>query len=83
MNNVNLVNQEENERIHKLVVKIISWKSGLQQGAAIIPSNKITPKEWANYKKHIQKISKTLSSEEVNKKLKEAEAAIKKNGGFE
>lgn len=76
-------NHEENERIHSLVVKIISWRSGLLDGAVIQESNKITPKEWDEYKKHLTRISKIDSPERVKEKLNETYESIKKRGGFE
>ena len=71
-----------NEIVHSLVVKIISWKAGLQEGAAISKSNKISPEEWDTYKKYIYAIYKVEGVEKAQKKLDEAEAAIRKNGGF-
>ncbi len=76
-------NHEESERIHNMVVKIISWKSGLVDGAVINKTNKITPKEWDAYRQHILTISKITSPEKVKAKLAETFKAIKKNGGFE
>lgn len=76
-------NHEENERIHALVVKIISWRSGLLDGAIIQEQNKITPKEWDEYKKHLLRISKVESPEKVKEKINNTYEAIKKRGGFE
>ena len=76
-------NHEESERIHALVVKIISWRSGLLDGAVIQESNKITAKEWDEYKKHLLRISKVESPERVKEKLNETYESIKKRDGFE
>lgn len=73
----------ENEKIHSLVVKIISWRFGILEGASIIDSNKVTQKEWGKYKKHILNISKVESVERVKEKLKETQTCIQNNGGFE
>lgn len=71
------------EAIHKMVIKVISWKSGLMAGASIISTNKISQKEWNKYKRHILTISKTESKERVLGKLRETQELISKNGGFE
>ena len=76
-------NHEASERIHALVIKIISWKAGLLDGAIINSDNKITKKEWSNYRDHILNISKIESSEKVNSSLKETQESIARNGGFE
>ncbi len=78
-----LENHEENERIHALVVKIISWRSGILDGAIIQKNNKVTPKEWEEYKKHLLRISKVESPERVKEKLNDTYESIKKRGGFE
>lgn len=75
-------NHKADEKIHKMVVKIISWKAGILDGASITRQNKITPNEWNTYRKHILKISKTESKDRVMEKLKATQLAIKKNGGF-
>ena len=78
-----LENREANERIHNLVIKIISWRSGILDGAIIDHSNKITRTEWSKYQKHIITISKTDSAEKVKGKLKETKEAIQAHGGFD
>ncbi len=80
---VALENHQANERIHSLVVKIISWKAGLLDGASISQSNKITQSEWGRYRQHILKISKIESVDRVKGRLKETQQAIQKHGGFE
>jgi len=76
-------NHEASERILNLVVKIISWKSGLMEGATIKNTNKITPEEWKRYKKHLLEISKTDHEDKTKLKLEKVYEAIKSNGGFE
>ncbi|MBI2011948.1 hypothetical protein HYS91_04220 [Candidatus Daviesbacteria bacterium] len=78
-----LKTQKENEKVFKLVTKIISWKSGLMDGASIKSENKITPKEWHTYKKHLTKISTSEGKDKVKNKIKETFRAIKEHGGFE
>ncbi len=83
--NIRLANQEkteEREIWHKLVVKIISWKSGLLEGGLIKATDKITPKEWNTYHKGRVKISSDFGKDKVRSSLKEIKAFIKKQGGF-
>lgn len=75
-------NHEQNEKIHQLVVKIISWRSGILDGAVIQRDNKVTPKEWDDYKKHLIRISKVDTPERVKEKLTDTFESIKKHGGF-
>lgn len=77
-----LENQKAKEKIHDLVVKIISWKSGLHEGASVSSDNKISPREWSSYKSHILSISKLDSESKVKDKLQEIYTAIKNHGGF-
>lgn len=74
-------NHLANEKIHSLVVKIISWKTGLVEGASIQSDNKITQEEWDTYKKHTLKIP-TSNQDKVKDKIKETYEAIKRNDGF-
>lgn len=77
-----LENQKAKEKMHSLVVKIISWKAGLHEGASVSEDNKITPREWSAYKTHILTISKLDSESKVKDKLTETYNAIKDHGGF-
>lgn len=77
-----LEKQIQNEQIHMLVVKIISWKTGIVDGATITHDDKITPEEWNKYTKHLLNISKTDSVEKTKQKIADIEKAIKSNGGF-
>lgn len=77
-----LKNQEANAKIHKLIVKIISWKTGLVDGADVKLSDKISDTEWQKYRKHLLTISKTDSQLKVKEKLKEIYNTIKTRGGF-
>lgn len=74
------ITQAANAETHRLVVKIITWRTGLAEGFS---TNKITAEEWERYKKHLLNISKTDSVEKVKGKLKETYDSIKMRGGFE
>lgn len=78
-----LKNHLANEKIHNLVVKVISWKFGILEGASISEENKVTKKEWNEYKRHILNISKIEDVEKVENKLKDVHNSIKLHGGFE
>ncbi len=71
-----------NEKIFKLVVKIISWETGPMEGASIKTTNKVTDDEWQRYRRHLLKISTSESEKRVKEKLKGIYEAIKDNGGF-
>ncbi len=71
------------EIVHKLVVKIIVWRSGFVNGLDVGFRDKITVSEWFDYKKHILDISKIESREKVENKIQKTREAIEKNGGFE
>lgn len=72
----------EQELVHSLVVKIISWKSGLMDGALITENDKISRSEWNRYEKHLINISKSQSERTLKSKLKDIYQAIEKHGGF-
>lgn len=72
-----------NELIHSLVVKIISWRTGLVEGTMISDTNKVTNREWNTYRKHLLLISKIEGVVKVKIKLKETFQKIKDRGGFE
>lgn len=77
-----LENQRLNEITHKLVVKIIIWKSGKLDGTSLTKNDKINKQEWGDYVKHMLNISKIESVERVKNKINETKLAIKLNGGF-
>ena len=77
-----LLKQIHNEQIHSLVVKIISWKTGIVDGAIITRNDKVTPEEWKQYSNHLLEISKTDSVEKTKQKLADVQKAIKEHGGF-
>ena len=81
-NDASIAKQLHNEHIHSLVVKIISWKSGLVDGAVISHNDLITKKEWDEYQAHLLEISKIDSTEKTKQKLADTKMAIKKNSGF-
>lgn len=78
-----IIKQLHNEKIHSLVLKIISWKSGLVDGAVISRDDLITKAEWDEYQAHLLEISKTDSVEKTKQKIADIKQAIKDNGGFE
>ena len=75
--------QQERDRMFKLVVKIISWETDSLNSIVVRSLNKITNKEWNNYKKHALAIPTTLSMERVKEKLEQTFKDIKQHGGFE
>ena len=77
-----LEKQLHNEQIHSLVVKIISWKTGIVDGAVITRDDKITAAEWKQYTTHLLEISKTDSVEKTKQKIADIKEAITSNGGF-
>lgn len=84
--NTRLAYQEkfnEREAWHKLVVKIICWKDGLLEGGIIKVTDKITPKEWGTYSKHMVKTNTTHGRKKVLSNLKVTKEIIQKHGGFE
>lgn len=79
---ITLKAQEARDKSFKLVVKIISWETGSMDSNAIKTENKISPVEWATYKRHLLTISKSESVEKVKEKLSQAYKSIKEHGGF-
>lgn len=74
--------QQANEKIFKLVVKIINWQSGSLANNSK-NTNKITSDEWQRYRQHLRGIYKLVDEKVAKEKLKETYKAIKDNGGFE
>lgn len=71
-------NQQLRESAYKLVVKVIRWRSGVK-------GDKITTKEWKEYKKHLLAsipTDETRKYQQILGKLKETQQAILKYGGF-
>ncbi len=79
----NLEKIAERENWHKLVVKVISWKSGLLEGGSVKTANKITNKEWNLYCDRLVKTNTTYGKPKVLADLKEIKKLIKEHGGFE
>ncbi len=71
------------EILHSIIVKIISWRAGLQEGASVKKDNKITPLEWKSYKDHVFNMYKADGPDKAHSKIGEAEKAIKDHGGFQ
>lgn len=80
---LSLKKKAESDIVYRLVVKIISWKNGPLVGGSLQKTDRITAKEWAEYKKHLLMISKTDSPEKTMGKIKETQQIIQKHGGFE
>ncbi len=58
------------------MVKILRWKDGQ-------PSNdKITPKEWQVYTKHLIETNLTQGKDKTMEKLREIKDQIQENNGF-
>ncbi len=74
---------EEREAWYKLVVKIINWKDGQNQGNSLNANNKITAKEWDMYYKRMLKTNITYSKQRVLTTLEETRDKIQTHGGFE
>lgn len=75
--------QQAKEKVFKLIVKIISWETGSLDSVVIRSADKITPKEWAEYKKHQLQIPTSNSAEKVKIKLAKTFKLISENNGFE
>lgn len=75
--------QQEKEKMFKLMVKIISWESGSLDSNTVRSENKITQKEWLEYKKQRMSIATIYDKDKAKKKLTLTFNSIKANGGFE
>ena len=64
--------------VQDLVVKIITWKTSNTN-----LKDKVSASEWQKYRKHLTRISESLSKKEIEAKLKSIQEIIKKNQGFE
>lgn len=73
---------EEREAWHKLVVKIISWKSGLVKGGMVTKDHKITAEEWKTYFDRTLQINTTYGRQRVLSDLEETRTRISNHGGF-
>lgn len=78
-----LEKQQERETWYKLVVKIISWKSGLLEGGTVKQVNKISAREWRTYCEHSLRINVTYGKSKTQEDLKELKKIIHDFGGFE
>ena len=75
------VKLEEREAWHKIVVKVIQWKSDQTHPSVHKSAPKLTPKEWKTYRAHSLKTN-AQDREKCLKKLHEAERRIRTLGGF-
>lgn len=71
------------EKAFKLLVKIISWESGSFASPVVSSGNKITPEEWAEYKKHRKGVFPVFEKDKIKSDLEKTYNSIKINGGFE
>ncbi len=78
-----LKSQEANEKIFRLVVKIIRWETESTENQRERNISKITHDEWNKYTKHLLGIYQPDSRDKIKDKLKKTYEAIKGNGGFE
>lgn len=78
-----LEKRQEAEKKHKLVIKIISWRSGLVEGASIQSDNKISVLEWDEYSEYMLKISNVEHIEKTKDRLNKTHLEITNNNGFE
>lgn len=79
---IDLQKQKEKEDWHKIVVKVISWKSGVPKSGSVSKDDKITPKEWNIYKKKILETNLSISKDQVMRNLRQIQDTIKSFGGF-
>ncbi len=75
--------QKAKEQAFKLVVKIISWESASLDSTAVKSNNKISHKEWLEYKRQRVGIITPDNKDRIKEKLDLTYNSIKANGGFE
>ncbi len=73
---------QEKEDWHKLVVKVIVWKDGPVGSGFVQFMDKITPKEWKDYRKRLTRVNAGKGKEKIQALLKEKWERINENGGF-
>lgn len=78
-----LETQRVKEKAFKLLVKIISWESGYLESPVVSSANKITPKEWTEYKKHRKGVFPVFDKDRIKSDLEKTYNSIKINDGFE
>ena len=78
-----LETQKVREKAFKLLVKIISWESGFLGSPIVSSANRITSKEWTEYKKHRKGVFNVFDKDKIKSDLKKTYDSIKINGGFE
>lgn len=74
--------QRVKEIAFKLVVKIISWENGSSSSNVVQSVNKITPEEWAEYKRQRMSIATADNRDKAKEKLEQTFQSIKEHGGF-
>lgn len=74
---------EEKELWHRIVVKIIRWKTVFKKGDDVVDyPEKITMKEWKTYCRRKIRINTSFDKVSMLNTLKEIQRAITTNGGF-
>lgn len=73
---------EKREAWHKIVVKILCWKDGVNSSNSISSTDKITPKEWTEYCTELLKINAQTSKDKIEQKIQETKKLISEHGGF-
>ncbi|MEK7521896.1 MAG: hypothetical protein AAB599_03825 [Patescibacteria group bacterium] len=78
---VDPIKQAEREAWHKVIVKVIQWKSELTHPSVLKSTPKLTPKEWKTYKTHTLKTNAN-DRPKFLQKLRATEKRIRSLGGF-
>ena len=76
-------NQKVKEKAFKLSVKIISWESGSLGSTVVQSVDRISPKEWEQYKRTRSTVIAAIDRNKVKSDLEKTYNSIKENGGFE
>jgi hypothetical protein len=75
--------QKIREKTFKLLVKILSWESGAMGSIVVSTADRITTKEWTEYKGHRTKVLAAYDNDKVKLDFEKTFNSIKANGGFE
>lgn len=73
---------ELRESWHKIVVKILCWKDGINQQNIVSKTDKITASEWEGYCERMMQISLEAGKDKTTEKLQKTKELIQKHGGF-
>ncbi len=82
--NIQIHSEAFNEREiwHKLVVKVILWKTQVAKNEILTFTDKITLSEWKIYKRKMVKINETGGKIKILATLKDTWQKIQNNNGF-